>query len=565
MPWQYRALTYYDSIGELRAASSFIARMMTRVRFYPARMNENGKTEEILSGPPVDILDRIQDPGGGRSQLQFDYGRLGFVTGEGVLFGYRLDSEDERWRYLWKEEVKRLDDGQWVRLNIDKQPTTDIGVAYRMWTPHPRHSDEADAPVRAVLDICEELLQLTASVMATARTRMTNGVYIMPLEAIPTNVEPGQDEDAEANPFLSDYIEHVSNQLENPGSAEAKVPFLYTPPYEYADRVRWIETHNPQTDYMEKDLRTEAIKRMALGLDMPPEALLGMTDANHWTAKQVQHDMWRSYGVVQAERFADGLSDAYLRPALREAGEEWTNVVVGLDDADVIISPDRAEASNQGIDRVAISRKAWRQLNGVDEDMAPDKEEEEFLTGLRLRNVDIFNELFGMEITPQRGPLPNGNGKPDASAGPAEPTAGRTGSRQESMRASAEILGAAKMALGRCRELAGSRLRSQYQHECDECKQATADKPNALVAAILGPEQVQTFGIHDPMKLVKGGADGFCDVLCASMNPTQGKALAQMVEVFAAKTLFDQAPQLPSGFVSAVEKALEVSDVIAAA
>ena len=32
MPWQYRALQYYDQIGELHFASHFLARMMSRVR-----------------------------------------------------------------------------------------------------------------------------------------------------------------------------------------------------------------------------------------------------------------------------------------------------------------------------------------------------------------------------------------------------------------------------------------------------------------------------------------------------------------------------------------------------
>ena len=47
----------------------------------------------------------------------------------------------------------------------DKKATGESGIAYRCWTPHPRHSDESDSPMRAVMDIAEELLVLTASVM----------------------------------------------------------------------------------------------------------------------------------------------------------------------------------------------------------------------------------------------------------------------------------------------------------------------------------------------------------------------------------------------------------------
>jgi hypothetical protein len=86
-PWQQRALSYYDQIGEIRFASQFYAKLLSRVRFYPARQLDDGTTEPISEGPPVDILHRIHDPGGGRSRLQYDYGRMMFVTGEGVLFG----------------------------------------------------------------------------------------------------------------------------------------------------------------------------------------------------------------------------------------------------------------------------------------------------------------------------------------------------------------------------------------------------------------------------------------------------------------------------------------------
>ena len=190
-PWQLRALTYYDQIGEIRFASQFYAKLLSKVRFYPARQLENGDTEEIKDGLPLEILHRIQDPGGGRSRLLYDYGRMMFVTGEGVLFGDRLETEQERWRFLWKDEVKPSDYGEgWQRVRYDMTPyePPQVGEAYRFWTPHPRHSDLPDSPLRSIMDIAEELLVLTASVMGTATTRMTNGILLMPTEASPNPV-----------------------------------------------------------------------------------------------------------------------------------------------------------------------------------------------------------------------------------------------------------------------------------------------------------------------------------------------------------------------------------------
>ncbi len=150
-PWQLRSLGYYDTIGEINFTSKFLARQISRVRFYPARRLDDGTTEPIDSGAPVEILNQIQDPGGGQTQVLYDYGRLMFITGEGLLFGYE---EGTRWKFLWKDEVKRDEVvGDFYRVDSEQRPTGERGQAYRLWAPHPRWSDWADAPMRAVQDI----------------------------------------------------------------------------------------------------------------------------------------------------------------------------------------------------------------------------------------------------------------------------------------------------------------------------------------------------------------------------------------------------------------------------
>ena len=382
-------------------------------------------------------------------------------------------------------------------------------------------------------------------------------MLVIPQEISPNPAGTLGDEDPENNPFMADYIEHVSHQIENPGSAEARVPFTVEAAYDYVDRLRWFATHDTQTDYLERELRKEAIHRMALGLDMPPEALLGMTDANHWTAKQVMHDMWRSHGVPKAEQFADDLSEAYLKPILREEGFDPVNIVIAYDDSEVVISPDRTEDADKALDRIAIGFPAYRKLKGFPEDYAPTDEEKEFLATIKMRQEV---ELDGGELVlPQRGPIPSPNGNSPAEDGPADP-GNRLTSRQEAM--SASILGAAQMALHRCREVAGARLRRKSQ-DCNECGPKIDGVQNHLVASVLG--QAQTGEWADPIQLVGGAAESFRSVLTAAfgLHDTQARGLSQMIEVYAARTLFeDQCPELPSGFVAQVEKAREVSNAV---
>ena len=78
-------------------------------------------------------------------------------------------------------------------------------------------------------------------------------------------------------------------------------------------------------------------------------------------------------------------------------------------------------------------------------------------------------------------------------------------------------------------------------------------------AAALGAEKAP-----DPVKLVKGATDGFQELLVADgMDAHQAAALGQQLEMYAARTLYQpKCPELPSGFVAAVNKAQEVSHAL---
>ena len=551
-PWQLRSLGYYDTIGEINFTSKFLARQISRVRFYPARRLDDGTTEPIDSGAPVEILNQIQDPGGGQTQVLYDYGRLMFITGEGLLFGYE---EGTRWKFLWKDEVKRDEVvGDFYRVDSEQRPTGERGQAYRLWAPHPRWSDWADAPMRAVQDICEVILLLTLGQRATAVTRLTNGMFVIPQEISPAPLTEGLDEDPQQNPLLSDWMEHISNQIENPGSASAKVPFVFEAAYDYLDRVQWIKTHDPATDFMERDSLTDEIKRLALSLDMSPEDLLGYTNANHWTGRQVQLDRWRMFGYNKAELWAGSVADAYLRPQLREEGYSEVpvdEVVIAFDDSQVVISPDRTEDALKAHNDGLISGEAARKAVGWGEKDSMDGEERDEWLAIKLRDPALIDGEADSMAPPARGPMPSTNGNRSTEDEPPSPGVNTGVSRQESRTASGRVLGAAELALHRCRELAGVRVR----HKCPDCADG---QPLSVVASALGAEA------GDPVALVRGGTDGFREFLTEQgMDSDNAGAICRQLEVFAARTLYEpKCPELPSGFVAAVNKAQEVSHVL---
>lgn len=560
LPWQKRALTYLDLIPELAYSSRFYARMLRPLKIYPATKLPSGDVEPITDGLPVEMLSRIRAKDGTLAPILSSYGRLMFSTGEGNLLGINLDREDESWSFVWNEEIE-VEVGA-TPTDVKKILHKPMGPGaepieyspsearvYRMWTPHPRLSGQADSPMRSVLDIAEELIALTASVRATATSRTVNGILLMPTEMAPVPAEVTGDEDEEQDPFIDEFLEHLESQIENAGSASAASPWVVWGAYELLDRIRMVQLHDPQNDYMERDLRTEAVQRMARGMDFPAEYLLGLSNANHWAAKQILDDMWRSHGTGVASQFVGDLNDAYLRSGLRDSGyPNWENVVIAYDESAVVVPPDQSKDADEAFDRGGIGYAGYRKLKNIPEDMAQTEEEHKEWLAVKLRNEGII----GIEKPASSAPNP--------SDGPPPPGSEGDSGRQTRVTAALEI-GAAEMAVARCRELAGIRLK-RLEKSCPECLRGVGDVQNPLVAAFVGVENLEKLKVT-PHALVKGGADTLKVLLGEwGYSSIHSTAISEMVESYAARTLFkSDHPSLPSGFAAQFERAKEASSV----
>ena len=237
--------------------------------------------------------------------------------------------------------------------------------------------------MRSNLEEAEELLVLSRSVLATATSRLARApMLLIPQEIAPAPPAAEGDEDPENDPFLNNFTKHLERAIEDPAAAASLAPYVLYAQSDWLEKIRPITLHDTTTDYMERDLRIEAIARLARGLDLPPEVVNGMSSANHWAAWWISDDMWRSHGAPIAEQFCDDLSEAYLRPALRDSGEyaDWENVVVGYDASGVVVNPDRSKDADQAWDRGAINYKAYRNAkNFTEQDAQTDDEHAEWL------------------------------------------------------------------------------------------------------------------------------------------------------------------------------------------
>ena len=573
MPWQRRALAYLDLVPELAYSSRFYARMLRPLRIYPGTLRPDGTIEPIKDGLPVEMLSRLKGKDGTSKAILGNYGRLMFTTGEGNLLGLDIGTEDENWSFVWNDEIVVEKTGDEVSKiiwrpmgNADPiEYTSAQARVFRMWTPHPRRSGEADSPMRSVLEIAEELIALTAAVRSTAVSRTVAGLLLMPTEMVPVPAEVTGDEDEQSDPFVDEMLAHLESQIEDAGSAAASAPWVIWGAYELIDRIRMVQLHDPQTDYMERDLRKEAVERMARGMDFPAEYLMGLATANHWAAKQILDDMWRSHGTGIADQYVGDINDAYLRPGLREGGYAgWEDIVIGWDEAAIVVPADQSADADAAHDRGEISGKGYRRLKNIPEDYKPSTQEHDEYLAIKLKNEGIL----GIEA-PAGAP-------PDPSAGP--PPAGKEGDSGRDTRVVASIaetaleMGAAEMALARCRELAGIRIKQKEKAprngktppEIIEILRTVNGESPANIACSLGPEALEVLSVQ-PAQLVKGGADTLRTLLQEwGYGLVQSSAISEMVESYAARTIFKPGhPTLPSGFAAQFVRAKEASDVSA--
>lgn len=576
--WQRLALQFYHSCGECWYPAQGYARSLQKIRIFPAILDERGDPQEVDSGPLVDLLERVQDPGGGRTELLGNYGRLMFLTGDGRLTVTIDEEEDEGWEFLSPVELTANEnDGGWLRKRapglepeaLKNAPLDSIGPGearvWRLWRRDPEYSSLADAPVRGVLDLYEVLQNLTLAVGAKGKSRAANrGGFFMPNDLeFGSPGDDGLDEDPESNDFFNTWIEAQITAIKNPGSAAAMSPISLNGPaviqtqngaIPTKDCMGWIPM-GPPDGYDEIDAWERTIARIANGVDLPIAMVTGDPgSANHWGAWLVDEQGFRLHIAPVAQRFCDDLTSAYLRRAAIEAGiANAERVVVAYDPAEAVNHPDETKTARDAYLDLVVGSNFYRdKINATDADKPT---EEDIALVLALKGkvaVDPELDQDG-ETQPQDG----GRGEDVDEEAPAQNGNGTSATAASSLQA-ARILGAAEMQVERARSLAGARLTSKSK-SCEDCRHRIEHVPLSLVASALGADHVRELvNGSSEASLVAGAGDELATTLrrwgVAGLAAIQ---MGNLIEGHALRTLYeDDPPPLPSGFQAVVAKAL---------
>lgn len=399
--WQEDAWDMYDSVGEQRFLASTLANRMSQAKIYVGKLDgsELDHPAEVENPAITAILTSI---GGGRSGMAQMIRRLGvnlFIAGEGWIVGLPaylmpdspttgITVDDDRdlalteWNALSVSEVAFKEYDVELRYGPNESDkvliSPEVASLIRVWRPHPRKAWQADSPTRSSLPVLRELNGLTQHVGAQIDSRLAGaGLLVIPQSAQQAmkNANPSlTDQD---DPFTEALIENMITPIQDRASASAIVPLVVTVPDELTSSFVHVKFSTP-FDTETISLRNEAIRRLALGQDAPPELLLGTGGMNHWGAWLVREDVVNTHIEPPLSLICDALTTQLLWPTLIDgfgmSPAEAYKHVIWYDVSDMIVRPNRGSDSERLYNLGVVNGKAVRLAHGFDDEDAPEFE-----------------------------------------------------------------------------------------------------------------------------------------------------------------------------------------------
>jgi len=123
------------------------------------------------------------------------------------------------------------------------------------------------------------------------------------------------------------------------------------------------------------EMRDAAIKRLALGLDVPPEVLLGVADANHWNAWLSEESAVKAHLEPRLAIIAYALTTHYLQAAIADQVPDPENYFVMADTSSIRLRPNRSQEAIELYNLGELSGPALRRETGFQPEDAPADEQ----------------------------------------------------------------------------------------------------------------------------------------------------------------------------------------------
>jgi hypothetical protein len=320
-----------------------------------------------------------------------------YLIGETPVDQAGVPLPDDEW-YVASTDELSFRSGTWMidRGNGKRPLAEDRTVIIRIWTSHPRKKWQADSAVRAVLPVLRELRQLQRVSGQQMDSRLAGaGLLVLPIgvqfpapSAETALANPG------ADPLMLSLAENIMVPLEDPEDSSRLVPMTLRVPPEAVDKVKLV-TFASQLWAENTALREACIRRLALGLDMPAETLLGLGDSNHWSAWQIEESGVKLHVAPKLTTIVNAINEGYYEPALTRQGLDAWRFTLWFDVSELVQRPNRGADAQWLFDHDELSGQALRREVGFDEADAPAESEKlaKILAKVVVANPELLNSL----------------------------------------------------------------------------------------------------------------------------------------------------------------------------
>ena len=408
--WQADAWQYLEGVGEFQYFVSWRAWSASRCRLVASALDDQGEPtggiadDDALADTVRKIVNDIASGITGQSKLVRRTAYLLSVVGEcwvGMLVRdpsreevpggtplpidlNRPGFQREQWYVFGKDQIAASSQEIQLKLPDGAKHTFDpaVDILFRVWDEHPRDPSLPVSPAWSTRTALHEIAQATATIDQANNSRLIgNGLLFVPQEmSLPTNVAPsaypvgGTDTNAPAPLFIPNSSQQLQDTLfdvastakKDQNSMAAMLPIVAGVPGDLIKSVQWLR---PSTEVPETALktRTDAIKRLAMGLDVAPERLLGVSEGNHWSAWAIDEQDIKIHVAPVVELICNALTQEVLRQKLAELGIDPDAYLVWYDTTALTQDPDKTDEAKEGFDRGAVSARALREHLGFDD------------------------------------------------------------------------------------------------------------------------------------------------------------------------------------------------------
>ena len=394
--WQNESWELRGQVPEFRFAGDRVARGASQYKLFAAKRPDvsNDEPERVDDGLAFELCSEMFGDTARTQQALHRGGQQLAFNGDSLL----VVSEDENGLSWAPHSVNELTgQGKSWKLNdgIETRNLTEDDVVIRCWKPDPQFQALADCPAKAVLPIARTLRALGKRTGAEIDSRLAGaGLLLVPSEI--TLAVHRESDDPNEDPFVEELIENMLTPIQDPDSAAAVVPMVAKGPGEFLDKVKHLSFATPLDEKL-PEMETSSIRRIALGMDSPPETLLGMGTANHWTGWLISSEEVTLVLSPTVATICHALTVGWLHPMLEASGvEDWADYLIWFDASELELRPDKSSDSRELHGKEVLSDAAMLRENGFSEKDAPTPEEtrRRLLTKLVLADTTLAAKIL---------------------------------------------------------------------------------------------------------------------------------------------------------------------------